>query len=232
MSLRLAGFNREVRLLKQAGISGLTVCTPEVGPGVLVLEVRRDTAAHAGLNVGDRILAVNGKRCGKDSEAVTQVIRQSLQEVRLVVTGVSHAFNSRKDADGRLGLGFAHGPPSRGVQGAVITDVMPKSAAFRAGLRNGDLLISVDGGLVTDQKTGLRLLTAAARALSGVIWRPRPDTDAAEGGGAVVARRRQRWMIPSHSSRSNAYYQHCVVPTSGGAGGFSCCCRRKCPMRI
>ena len=139
-----------------------------------------------------------------------------------MVTGVSHAFNLRKDADGRLGLGFAHGPPSRGVQGAVITDVMPKSAAFRAGLRNGDLLISVDGGLVTDQKTGLRLLTAAARALSGVIWRPRPDTDAAEGGGAVGgAAAAAMDDQPSHSSRSNAYYQHCVVPTSGGAGGFT-----------
>lgn len=178
MTLRLAGQNREVRLVKQAGISGLTLCAPIIGTGVLVQSVQRDTAATAaGLHVGDRILAVNGQRCANRHEAATLAIRQSIQEVRLVVTGHTVPFTLRKDADGRLGLGFAHAPPSRGVQGAVITDVMPNYSAFHAGLRNGDLLISVDGGLVTNQKTGVRLLTAAARALSGVVWRPRPDPE-------------------------------------------------------
>ena len=89
------------------------------------------------------------------------------------------AFKMLKDADGRLGLGFANGAASlaRDQQGAVITDVMPKYEAFKAGLRNGDLLVSVDGKLVTDQKSGVRLLTAAKRALTGVVWRPRVEAD-------------------------------------------------------
>lgn len=219
MTMRLAGWNREVRLMKQAGISGLTLCAPEIGTGVLVQSVLRDSAAHAaGLLVGDRILAVNGQRCANRHEAATQAIRGSIQEVLFVVTGVSYGFHLRKDADGRLGLGFAHGPPSRGVQGAIITDVMPNSAAFHAGLRNGDLLTSVDGGLVTDQKTGVRLLTAAARALSGVVWRPRPDVDrdgeAANGAaaGTGLASDGVAASEPGmHGAMAQAYYSHSVL---------------------
>ena len=108
------------------------------------------------------------------------------------------------------------------MQGAIITDVMPKSAAFHAGLRNGDLLTSVDGGLVIDQKTGVQLLTAAARALSGVVWRPRPDADreasgetATGSGGAVGnggAGGGDGGAEPGmHGSVPPAYYSHSVL---------------------
>jgi hypothetical protein len=40
MTLRLAACNREVRVIKQAGISGLTLSAPEMGVGVLVQKVR------------------------------------------------------------------------------------------------------------------------------------------------------------------------------------------------
>jgi hypothetical protein len=145
-------------------------------------------------------------------------------QVKLVVVGVTHAVTMRKDSDGRLGLGFAHGreaAAARGVQGAVITDVMPQSAAFHAGLRNGDVLVSVDGELVADQKDGVRLLTAAARALSAVVWRPRadPDPDSERpgsardgalhlgGGASDVEKDGNRGAVPA------AYYGHAV----GGA---------------
>jgi S1-C subfamily serine protease len=213
--LRLGGWNREARLIKRAGISGLTLCAPvDGGAGVLVQSVARDSAAaDAGLNPGDRILAVNGQRCRSGThEHASGVIRSSLQEVKLVVTGLSVAVSVRKDADGRLGLGFTQGPPPRGAQGAMITDVMPGSAAHQAGLRNGDLLISVDGNLVTDQQSGIGLLSGAARALTCVVWRP-PDAaeqdtaiSADDGGGtANVAIGAVPW----------AYYTHAVLPGDG-----------------
>ena len=196
ITLRLAGWNREVRLVKQSGLSGLTLCAPDtssasgaaLGQGVIVQSVGRDSAASAaGLNPGDRVLAVNGQRCGSEHEQATNIIRASLQEVRLVVAGHSVAIPLRKGADGRLGLGFAHGPAPRGAQGALITDVMPRSAAHQAGLRNGDLLIAVDGELVKDQQSGLRLLSTAARALICVVWRPSPDLDMASADAATGA---------------------------------------------
>ena len=203
VTLRLAGWNREVRLIKQAGHAGLTLCTTTdsgggggggggdddgggSGEAVVVQSVVRDSAAHsAGLNPGDRVLAVNGVRCGRGHEPATAAIRASLQEVRLVVSGYSVAVPLRKDTDGRLGLGFAHsGPSLRGVRGAVITDVMPHSAAHTAGLRNGDVLVSVDGSLVSDQQSGLRLLSTAERALVCVVWRPKPDETTPDAGTA------------------------------------------------
>lgn len=190
--LRLAGWNREVRLIKQAGISGITLsATPDGFAGVLVSAVTRDSAAAAaGLHVGDRVLAVNGTRCAKAMqvdgtpleahEMASALIRASLQEVKVVVSGSSIQVDIRKDADGRLGVGFAHGPPPRGLMGAVITDVMPRGPAHSAGLRNGDLLVSVDGKLVSNQRNGITLLSAAARALTCVVWRPRPQEDSDE----------------------------------------------------
>ena len=190
--LRLAGWNREVRLIKQAGISGITLsATPDGFVGVLVSAVTRDSAAAAaGLHVGDRVLAVNGTRCAKAMqvdgtpleahEMASALIRASLQEVKVVVSGSSIQVDIRKDADGRLGVGFAHGPPPRGLMGAVITDVMPRGPAHSAGLRNGDLLVSVDGKLVSNQRNGITLLSAAARALTCVVWRPRPQEDSDE----------------------------------------------------
>ena len=147
MNLRLAGWNREVRMVKQAGISGLTLTAPVSGSGVLVHSIVRDSAATAcGLHVGDRILAINSRLCEKNEhEKASDWIRQALQEVKFVLSGVTVALSLRKDTDGRLGLGFHKGSAGRSIQGAIISDVVPRSTAFHAGLRNGDLIVSVDG---------------------------------------------------------------------------------------
>ena len=52
---------------------------------------------------------------------------------------------------------------------------MPRSAAYHAGLRNGDVVVAVDGELVSNSESGIALLSGAARALSIVVWRERPD---------------------------------------------------------
>lgn len=227
-TLRLAGCNREVRVQKIAGLSGLTLVAPSLGPGVLISDVARDSAAsNVGLHVGDRVLAINGTRTNHQLEQANQAIRASLQEVRLVVTGVSVATDARKDADGRLGLGFAHGPLPPGLQGAVITDVLPRSSACTAGLRSGDLLVSVDGRLVQDQNSGVVLLSTASRALKCVVWRPRADvaSDAGEAGagGAGGASSCQAGAASQSGGAADdptakrnrtpsGYYTHSVMP--------------------
>ena len=177
MTLRLAGHNREVRVLKQAGVSGLTLSAPVNGPGVLVHGVTRDSAAAvAGLHVGDRVLAINSRHCDPGQhEQASELIKQALQEVRLVVSGTTVSIAMRKDTDGRIGIAFHSGAAGRHVQGALISDVVTRSAAHQAGLRNGDVLVAVDSDLVLDAAAAIELLTGAARAITLVVWRPRPD---------------------------------------------------------
>ena len=89
LTLRLLGWNREARIIKHAGVAGLTACTPARGPGVLVSGLVRDGAAHeAGLHIGDRILAVNGEALlDSDHEAVSKKILSATSDVRLTVSG-------------------------------------------------------------------------------------------------------------------------------------------------
>lgn len=48
-------------------------------------------------------------------------------------------------------LGVEIGPPPGGEAGAVVTSVSPGSAAARAGIEVGDIIVSVDGRAVSDQ---------------------------------------------------------------------------------
>ena len=211
ITLRLAEWNRELRVIKQAGHSGFELCLAEApdvahlqqlpsgsfGSWLLVRSVERDSpAASVGLLPGDHVLAINGHLYGEDPDSAAEAVRRSLREVRLVITGHCVRVPLLKDADGRIGvdlgeLGGRSLPSdswrgsSRARPGVVIMDVMPRSAAQAAGLRNGDLLVSVDGEIVADMRSAYQLLSGAARALSCVVWRPRPDetVDETSGGG-------------------------------------------------
>jgi len=82
LTLRLASYNREVRLVKQAGVIGLRLCAPVNGPGVMIRSVARDSAAAAaGLHIGDRILAINSQHCepGQHEQATERLIDARVQ---------------------------------------------------------------------------------------------------------------------------------------------------------
>lgn len=62
------------------------------------------------------------------------------------------------------------------MQGATFSDIVPGSASHKAGVRHGDVLLAVDNVLVErgrDQAT--ELLKGTSRAITLVVWRPRPD---------------------------------------------------------
>ncbi len=94
--------------------------------------------------------------------------------MKLVLSGVTVPISLRKNTDGVLGIGFGQSHATR-TQGVVIADVVPRSAAHVAGLRSGDVLVSVDGHLVDDPQAAVARLSEAPRAVSCVAWRPRPD---------------------------------------------------------
>jgi len=227
MTLRLAGWNRELRMIKQGGVSGLTLCAPSAGTGVLVYSIApHSAAAVAGLNVGDRVLAINSVHCAGHEQASDQ-IRSALQEVRLIVSGVTVGISLRKDTNGRIGLGFAKS--SRlAEQGAVITDVLTRSAAAHAGLRNGDLLLAVDGELVNDPEAAIEILARAPRALNLVVWRSRPDPVPHDNYAPSAIGTGTSTGIPASSAGGEsgvvgavpwAYYAHSVLQGGIAEGG-------------
>jgi regulator of sigma E protease len=122
--------------------------------------VRPDSiAAHAGLRTGDEITAINGKSVAGESDVVFGLIdaMSGSGDARLdlkrdnAVAATADLFVASADERRRLteptqlfwsGLGFRFWqPPSP----AVLGRVEPSGAAGRAGLRSGDLIVSIDG---------------------------------------------------------------------------------------
>jgi len=78
MTLQLLGWNREVKIVKHAGVAGLVCCSPSRGPGVLVSSVAKDgAAAEAGLHIGDRLLAINNevRHCTRCAACGISIVR-------------------------------------------------------------------------------------------------------------------------------------------------------------
>ena len=115
-------------------------------------------ASQAGLQGGDIVTAVNGQRVRVWSELRWAVIQSAIDkhDLRLevertgggrhsLVLGASALAGLDLESDVAGKLGFA---PSRPP--ALLGEIMPGSAAERAGLRSGDLIDKVDGQPLED----------------------------------------------------------------------------------
>ena len=156
---------------------------PADAVGVVVTRVAADSsAARAGLRVGDVLQAVNGQAV--DSDVALGTLEGLLpvgQPVRLRVLRAGRALQlsvtlqgpSIADTEGGMldprlaGASFSDIPPSQreqGRYGVAVTRVLPGSAAARAGLRVGDVVIGVDRAGVTGLRGLDRLLRRQPRA--------------------------------------------------------------------
>jgi serine protease Do len=159
--------------------------------GALVSGVTPDSpAAKAGLKEGDVITAVNGKPL-KDSTALQlavsalapdtkinlDVLRGGKTEHLTATTGnrPGNTLVARNDAQNGDDEGVLNGVgvadldrdarqqmniPAR-VQGAIITEVAPDSAAARAGLRPGDVILDINGQRVENAQEAVSLSAKA-----------------------------------------------------------------------
>jgi len=115
-------------------------------------------AYMAGLRSGDGVAAINGQPVATWSDLRWELIQAAIDksEARMEVErpgqGRYHvvlpaaallALDLDGDVLGKLGLGLARPAP-------VIEEVVPGAAAATAGLRKGDLMLSVDGNPVAD----------------------------------------------------------------------------------
>jgi regulator of sigma E protease len=115
-------------------------------------------AAHAGLQSGDIITAINDQPVQAWSELRWQFIQSAIDkhDIRLaaerpgagrvaatVPASALAGLDLEDDVPAQLGIGFARPAP-------VVQQVVPGRPAERAGLRAGDLLLAVDGVKVSD----------------------------------------------------------------------------------
>jgi regulator of sigma E protease len=159
--------------------TGVTEVKPVVG------DVAADSiAARAGLRSGDQILSVDGERVDGQRDVVLQLLDG--------VSGDGRVMLELRGADGRAkrgelivpdlgerrrltepaalfrGLGFQFWEPPIP---AVLGRVLPEGPAFRAGLREGDRIVAIDGERVQDFRDVVARITARPGETVSVTYR-------------------------------------------------------------
>ncbi|HUJ77361.1 MAG TPA: PDZ domain-containing protein, partial [bacterium] len=205
---RLLGLLAATLLAAPAFAQAKTDAAPAADAGVLVVAVQPGSPAQtAGIQRGDILLEANGTALG-DAASLRQAIGSAKSGDTLTLKlrhgdalkTLSVTVGSR---DGRPWVGimplpgrpdeFAGGPGGPGgpgmrgfgmmfpMEGALVEGVTPNSPADKAGLKKGDLILSVDGTTV-DERNALSDLVAARKVgdtvtLSVSSWGQRDTRD-------------------------------------------------------
>ena len=162
-------------------------------------------AMLAGLRSGDTVTAINGKPVATWSDLRWEVIQAAVDKTEARVdaerAGQGHysfvlpasalaALDLEGDVLGRLGLGVSRPAP-------VLEEVLPGGAADRAGLRKGDLVLSVDGQPVADgiafielirPSAGKTMQVAVRRDGAQLVLAVTPAAEKAEQGTVTVGK--------------------------------------------
>ncbi|MER3543223.1 MAG: hypothetical protein C4311_01140 [Chloroflexota bacterium] len=148
------------------------------GPGALITRVAEGSpAAEAGLRVGDRILAVDGKAV--DATNTLATLLSAYKPGDTVTLRVARPGEGERDVtvtlgdkDGKAYLGVSYVPfgwpkfiplPEGVNQGVLVVSAAEDSPAAKAGVQVGDVITEVDGQVV-----------ATPRALSDAIAAHKP----------------------------------------------------------
>jgi serine protease Do len=144
-----------------------------VREGVLVADVMRGGPAEvAGLRAGDVIVEFGGlaikevpdlqrqaAAAAPGQRVALQIVRERARVPVTVTVGEMPTDEPTPSIEGDAGWGLTVEPlsPAPGdrpnppvTHGVVVTDVVPDSPAYRAGLRPGDIILDVKGRRITD----------------------------------------------------------------------------------
>ena len=160
------------------GQLGLSMTDVVGGEGAVIAEVLPDSpAAQAGLRKGDVVSALNGRPVRSAAELRARLgvlpVGESV-ELRVQRGKESHALRARIGEIASAGAGGeavqelagaslreVQGRGSRGTERAVaVASVQPDTAAFKHGLRAGDIILGVNGRRITS-------VAALGKALRG-----------------------------------------------------------------
>jgi len=161
--------------------------------GALVNQVLPDSpAAQAGIRRGDVLLKLNGKEVrgvrqlqllvasARVGEPVAVVLLRDGRELSLSVTVAERNEEAIASAGGGTpaapeGIGLTVGPVERG-DGVAVLSVDPESAAAQAGVRAGDVILSVNRTEVNDVATFVRESEKMKRGDNIVLLLKRDET--------------------------------------------------------
>ncbi len=175
------------------GVSGQTLNTAlakafdlDISKGVLISSVEPGAAAdRAGLQVGDVVVGINERQVDDtaDLRNALGVLRAGSEvELKVIRGGRQHIISTKIDApaqqlfEGRqlsqrleglvLGDITEESPLYGKVDGLLVLEVTPGSYTWRAGLRKGDIIISVNRQVVTGRA---EMEQAVKRSQSSVL---------------------------------------------------------------
>ncbi|MYN08837.1 RIP metalloprotease RseP [Pseudoduganella aquatica] len=149
----LANFLLAIFLFAGLYMAGIAEPSSKIAPPA------SDSAAYAaGLQGGDIVTAVNGERVRVWSDLRWAVIQAAIDKrgmeldvdrpgsgrrtLRMPASAMA-GMDLESDVAGKLGFGLARPP-------ALLGEILPGSAAERAGLRSGDLITAIDGKPLQD----------------------------------------------------------------------------------
>jgi len=155
----------QLTVSKRCGRLGVTCCNNPHGSGVLIEKLAVDTMLWSqGVNVGDVVQSINGSAC-VDHEGAVATIDEARDMVTFELSGLTRRLVVDK-ALGRVGITVANRAGGRGVE---VTELVPDGAADRAGVRMGDVLVSVDGGLVETHEQAIERVDGSAPRFEMVV---------------------------------------------------------------
>lgn len=129
---------------------------PAAIPPILQLVSEGSAAAGAGLQPGDRIIAVAGKSVASWDEVLVELLHNAPREVTLEVER-----EGSKRTVSLLPVLNEHGIPRIGAQvraPAIVSRVDPTMPAMRAGLLSGDRIVGIDGMAIVDVKEATAII--------------------------------------------------------------------------
>jgi hypothetical protein len=158
-----------------AGHLGVTLANHPLG--VLVLELNDvDKAYQAGLRPGDVLIEVNGDKVTSHTAAAELMfVDQSSVKVAYYAAKVADKELMRKrrptefvaidiTAGQFLGLVLANHP-----LGVVVLDIEPADLGYQAGLRPGDVLVTLNGQAIVHHQHAVAVMESIVEAGSGVV---------------------------------------------------------------
>jgi serine protease Do len=156
--------------------------------GAIVSQVTPDSpAGHAGLQSGDVLREIDGKKIDNGSMLQVGILRDGKPQTLHLTVGEFHnttevASNGEQGSEqkGRLGLAVANLTPDvrqqfnvpDSVKGAVIESVRPGSPAEDAGLTPGDVILGVDRHSIEDADSFVNQLHSepAGKDVLLLVW--------------------------------------------------------------
>ena len=153
----------QVIISKRAGRLGVSCIDANPAGAIVSSLIDGSVAAAAGLHVGDIITTVNGNLIDGHRDCI-QAIDSAADRVAFVLARPTRSVRLDKRR-GRVGLTCRTEPCGHGVQVAALE---PGSVALAAGLFVGDVLLSINGVLVSDHRHAIELIDAA-HVLSVVV---------------------------------------------------------------